>query len=153
MDADIFYTDKKRCVFKKIMIRVDGASESLSLGQWFPFEIICSVGLATIRILLLFLAHFGFWLFLFKMSYFLLLVACFGLSWIFQLLSFAFDCTFWFRLIHRCFLTFWQPFHVLLTLLVICFFLLPSKCSFWLLVAPCCLFWFQMDVAVTFLCF
>ena len=25
MDADIFYTDKKRCFFKNIRIRVDGA--------------------------------------------------------------------------------------------------------------------------------
>ena len=25
VDADLFYTDKKRCVFKKIRIRVDGA--------------------------------------------------------------------------------------------------------------------------------
>ena len=25
IDADIFYTDKKRCVFKNIPIRVDGA--------------------------------------------------------------------------------------------------------------------------------
>ena len=25
VDADLFYTDKKRCIFKKIRIRVDGA--------------------------------------------------------------------------------------------------------------------------------
>ena len=25
VEADLFYTDKKRCVFKKIRIRVDGA--------------------------------------------------------------------------------------------------------------------------------
>ena len=29
VDADLFYTDKKRCVFKKIRIRVDGASVKL----------------------------------------------------------------------------------------------------------------------------
>ena len=32
VDADIFYTDKNRCVFKNIRIRVDEAVVSLSLG-------------------------------------------------------------------------------------------------------------------------